>query len=906
MGGSTSDFFERFHKEVEKSPATIALQVVSREGTRESYSRARIASEITAISLHLLDQGLQPGDTVGILMENHPRWGIAFLAAQSAGARIVPFDVMHSAATLAHLVEHSDCRFLFSSAQLLEKFESIQESMPKPLPAVLAAVEREAYPSWEEIVSASDSTAYRFPLVERDPDEVFLLVYTSGTTGNPKGVMLSKRSIYQTVIEVLETVEVRPSDHVLGVLPLYHMLALMANFLIPLYVGARVTYLDSIEPQRILKAFQEEGISIFVCVPQFYYVMHRRIFLEIEGRGFVARSLFKRLLKLSHFMNHRLGLNPGRTFFRPIHRNFPSLSFFAVGGARFDGEIAESFVDLGFPMIQAYGMTETSAVSTVAGRGVKGLGSVGRPLSHAQLRIDQPDANGIGEVLISGLHIMKGYWKNREATDETLDGEWLHTGDLGYLRDGFLYITGRQKDVIVLSSGKNIFPEEIEQAYEKEIPLIKEMCVVGISDASGEEGEEKLHAVIVPDQDHAKSQQIVNASDMIRYLIENKSQAIPPHKRVRSFEVWQDALPRTTTRKIKRFEVQEMVEEKAKQSPADAPQAQGSEPQNATEARLFELLQSTGKLAVVNREMNLELDCGFDSLERVEFMSNVQERFQIQISDEAATQILTVQELVEAVEKRLSGEVSDEKEAGPVSWAEILRAPLDEDDRQQVRQILRRRPFTELFYFFLTRIDWLLCKLFLRFRVEGLENLPRDFPYLLCPNHLSYLDGFVLAAALPLRLVQRLFFLGYSDYFGGKVMFFLGSLIKIVPVDANRYLRQALRLGSEGLNRGLVLSVFPEGERSIDGSLKIFRKGPSILACQLEVPVVPVAIIGTWEVWRRGSNQFRLHPVTVRFGKPVIPPAGSRDYAEFNARLRAAVAELIDSEPNPHDSAGSL
>ncbi len=895
--GSTLDFFECFQQEVEKSPETIALQAVSREGVRESYSLSRIASEINAISLHLIEQGLKPGDTVGILMENHPRWGIAFLAAQSAGARIVPFDVMHSAATLAHLVEHADCRFLFSSAQLLEKFESIQKSLPEPLLAVLAAVEHEAYPSWEGIVSSSDSKSYRFPLVERDLDDVFLLVYTSGTTGNPKGVMLSQRSIYQSVIQVLETVEVLPSDHILGVLPLYHMLALMANFLIPLYLGARVTYLDSIEPQRILKAFQEEGISIFVCVPQFYYVMHRRIFQEVEGRGFVARLLFKRLLKLSHFMNHRLGLNPGRTFFKPIHRKFPALSFFAVGGARFDAEIAESFVDLGFPMIQAYGMTETSAVSTVAGPGVKGLGSVGRPLKHAQLRINQPDANGIGEVLISGLHIMKGYWKNQEATDETLADDWLHTGDLGYLDDGFLYITGRKKDVIVLSSGKNIFPEEIEQTYEKEIPLIKEMCVVGIADALGEEGEEKLHAVIVPDLDYAKSQQVVNAADMIRYLMENKSQAIPQHKRVRSFEVWQDPLPRTTTRKIKRFEVQEMVVEKSLRSSSEAPQAQGSEPKSPTEARLFELLKATGKIAVVNREMNLELDCGFDSLERVEFMSNVQERFQIQISDEAATQILTVQELVEAVEKRLSGEVSGEKESGPVSWAEILRAPLDEDDRQQVHQILRRRRLTELFYFFLTRIDWLLCKLFLRFQVEGQENLPRDYPYLICPNHLSYLDGFVLAAALPLRLVQRLFFLGYSDYFGGTLMSFFGSLIKIVPVDANRYLRQALRLGSEGLSQGLVLSVFPEGERSIDGSLKTFRKGPSILACQLEVPVVPVAIVGTYAVWRRGSNRIRLHPVTVRFGKPILPPAGLRDYDEFNRRLREAVAELIESNP---------
>jgi len=568
-----------------------------------------------------------------------------------------------------------------------------------------------------------------------------------------------------------------------------------------------------------------------------------------------------------------------------------------VGGARFDQTVALSFRDLGFSVIQAYGMTESAAVATLMPLDSRAIGSVGPVLPHAEIRIKDPDNQGIGEVLIGGTSLMTGYWKNPEATDEVLSGGWLHTGDLGRLSPaGDLYITGRQKDVIVLASGKNIFPEELEYHYQTHCLYVKELCIVGVPDDSAQEGQEKLHAVVVPDFEALGREQIVNAADMIRYYFENASQKLPAYKRVKSFELRRDPLPRTTTRKVKRYEVQQELGKGGEDSQASPRFSQASRPRTKVEERVFALVSQAQKLPFVHREMNLELDAGFDSLQRVEFLSTLQEDFGIEFSDDEATEIYTIEDLVQAVEARLSGQGA-EGTGQRRSWQEILEQPLNEEDQARQKEFLTPRPLSELFVYFLCLCVYLLSKIFLRLRVAGQENLPRKYPYLICPNHLSYIDSPVFASCLPYRVIKRLFFLGYTDYFkGGGFMAWIGRLTKTVQVDADRNLRQALRLGAEGLRRNLVLCVFPEGERSIDGKLKEFRRGPAILAATLQLPIVPAAIVGTYQVWPRGTSKIRLHPVRVRLGKPLTPPSDPERFDEFNQQLSDAVAELIDQE----------
>jgi long-chain acyl-CoA synthetase len=875
----TLDFFEVLRRNVASFPERVAFQILAEEG-RETFTYARVAEDIRKISLLLGRAGVHSGDTVGILMENHPRWGIAFLAAQSAGAIVVPLDILHDPATLAKLIQHSDCRFMIVSERLAPVWEQVQALLGAPLPFLVAGEKSEAA-GWETAP---------LPIVERGLDEALMILYTSGTTGNPKGVALTRRNVYRNVVEAVNVVGPTAEDHFLSVLPLYHILSLVINFMIPVYLGARVTFLQSLEAQKVLKAFREEGVTIFICVPQFFYLAHRRIMQEVARQNLLKRFLFRRLLVVSRFCNLSLGVNPGRFFFKAIHQQFgPTLRLFGVGGARFDPQVAGSFRDLGFNLAQAFGMTETAALITIALPKGRQVGTAGAPMSHDEVRIKEPGENGVGEVLVRGENVMLGYYKNPEATAEALKDGWLHTGDLGCIDTrGFLHVTGRMKDVIVLSSGKNIYPEEIEKHYQSEIPYIKEICVIGVPDTSSGAGGEKLHAVIVPDFEYLKKEQILSAYETIRWRMETVSQSLPGYKRVMSLEIRSEPLPLTTTRKVKRFEVQREVLDQASK-PAAAPA--DAAPETPIEARLFALIRSVKDAPALNPALNLELDLGFTSLERVELLSSIQEAFGARIPEVEATRIHTVADLILAVKRLQSdGTAVSEEDEGKFSWDAILAAPLEPEDARTLDEALRARPVVELIYFLLSRLLALACRLLLRFRVEGRENLAPP-PGLLCPNHVSFLDGFLLVSAVPFSVLRRMFILADIEYFKGPLLSRAARWIKVITVTPDRGVRTSLRLAAEGLRRGMTMCVFPEGERSIDGTVKVFRKGSAILATELGLKVAPVGIRGAWEVWRRGSNQIRLLPVTLVFGKPLDATGKTAD--AFNEELREAVKKLL-------------
>ncbi len=854
----TLDFFEKFRENVERFPERVALDSISDVG-REAFTYRRVAQEAASIALSLSRSGIRPGDPVGILMDTHPRWGIAFLAVQSAGAVAVPLDVLHEKETLAGLIEHAGCRFLIVSGALLPTWEGVEAQLAQPLPFLVA---EQSHP---------EDAGAPLPLVHRSLDDALMILYTSGTTGDPKGVVLTGRNVYRNVVEVLKMIGPTSEDHFLEVLPLYHVLALVINFIIPLYLGARVTFLRELEAQRILKIFREEGITIFVCVPQFYYLVYRRILQEVERQSFLKRILFRRLLSLSRFANLRLGFNMGRFLFRAIHEKLgPRLRILGVGGARFDPEVAWFFRDLGFDLVQAFGMTETAALITVAGPSGHAVGTVGVPLPHVEIRVAEADENGAGEVLVRGENVMTGYLNNPEATAEALHDGWLHTGDLGCIDGrGFLHITGRLKDVIVLSSGKNIYPEEIEKSYQSSCPHVKEICVLGVPDESAGRGGEKLHAVIVPDFERLKAGQAASVYDTIRWEMENASARLPGYKRVMSMELRKDPLPLTTTRKIKRFQVRREILERSAM-PATAPDAAPGTP---LEEKLFAAIRGVKDAPVIGRSMNLELDLGFTSLERVELFSAIRETMGVRLPEEEAARIQTVAELADLVERLGAG--SQAPAEGPLtSWDEAFGP----------------RPSGDLLRPALAWCIRLLTRLLLRLRVEGLENLPAP-PFLVCPNHASFVDVFLVVSALPRRLLSKVFFVGDAAYFRGAVMSRLGRWTRVIPVSPERGVLSAMRLAAEGLSRGMLLCIFPEGERSIDGKVKAFRLGPAMLATEQGVPAVPVGIRGTWEVWPRGSNRIRLRRVGIVFGPP-LDPSGKTTGA-FNDELREAVLRLL-------------
>ncbi len=522
------------------------------------------------------------------------------------------------------------------------------------------------------------------------------------------------------------------------------------------------------------------------------------------------------------------------------------------------------------------------------------------------MRINEPDQDGIGEVWVRGPSLMTGYYRDPEATAEALHEGWLRTGDLGrLLSDGHLQITGRAKDVIVLASGKNIYPDELE-GYYGQSELVEEMCIVGIGDAEGRG--ERLHAVVVPDLDAARRRGYVNVREMIKWDLETMGAKLPGPQRLTSLQIRAEPLPRTPTRKIKRFVLQEEIAQRgvgddagvtagaaqpaAAVATLPAPGSEGSDlPAWTDEVR--EVVARYAKRTSVSPGDHLDLDLGLESLDRIELLTELEHLRGVVLDDEVGGRVHTVGELIDALgDARPADGERRSVEQAPDNWANVLAGTHDDLDRH-----LRRRPVLEYAMWLVLRalrgFWWLIAG----FRVRGAEKVRSEGALMICGNHTSYLDPFLICMALPLSALRRVFFVGYSEYFEGPIGGPLGRLVRNIPIDSNRNLERAMQAAAEGLRRGMVLVIFPEGGRSLDGSVREFRRGAAILARNLGVPITPVGIWGAYGVWPR-EGRIRRHPVTVDFGAALSPDQSPSDEALIGA-LRDEVIRLVAAAEDP-------
>jgi len=447
---------------------------------------------------------------------------------------------------------------------------------------------------------------------------------------------------------------------------------------------------------------------------------------------------------------------------------------------------------------------------------------------------------------------------------------------------------GRNTEVISLACGNNILPEEIEAHYRRS-PYVKEICVVGMphdsaglkaSQAAGHQpADERLYAVVVPDMELMRKRRIVNVGDLLRFELEGLSVHLPVHKRVLMYDVWFQALPKTAAGVVNRQEVKRRIREKPDPGP-----------QNWHAHAAASLILGRAKGAVVTRESSLELDLGLDSMDRVELITELEQRLGVRISEEQVCRILTVGELIDAIPSACTPTHGELDRA----WTMILR-DLPSASDPLLGGLLGGRALAGSFLFAVIRVMRLLWP---RLRISGIEDLPRTGPYILSPNHQSYLDPFIICGALPYRVFRQLFFVGAAEYFETPFMRWLARQCNCVPVDPDANLVPAMKAGAFGLAHGKILLLFPEGERSIDGEVKRFKKGAPILAHHRGVPIVPVAIRGAFELWPRslGINwkvlrPWSAHVVSVTFGRP-LRFDGPTDYANAAATLRDKVAEL--------------
>ncbi len=929
-----NNYWEWFAAAAERYATHTAVEVQGRDpegsgrGRLDSFTYAGLRRMAEVAAGGLQARGIVAGDRCVILADNDAHWCAAYLGILRLGAIGVPLDTNYKPKQIATLLRDCGAKILFTTPKYLATAAEANQSvggqceiilLHAPEPSGPGHGAAEGYACLEAVLKAG-APAPDLPPCPARPEDPAVILYTSGTTADPKGVVLLHGNVMAEVSAALHVIQVSEKDCVLGVLPLFHALTLLANCWAPFTVGARVVYLEALNTTELMRALRERGATIFACVPQFYYLIHQRVMEQVAAANWAKRKLFRGLLRLNGALRRTLGLNLGRIAFRKVHAVLGlQMRFLISAGSRFEPKIAFDFFRMGFDILQAYGLTEVCGASNVTRPGETHVDSVGQPLPGVEVRIlpPEPGFDGRdGEVLIRGPIVMQGYYNRPEVNAEAIRDGWFYSGDLGYVDSkGRLFITGRKKEIIVTSSGKNIYPEEIEAHYLTS-PYIKEICVMGIS-RPDEPAAERLHAVVVPDFDVMRERKVVNANEWIRYDVENLSVRLPSQKRVLSYEVWNEELPRTTTRKLRRFEIERRVRERAAQQAAVVAAVAEAKPLTEEDiawsadpvvSRALEVIAEAAKHKQnVRPDANIELDLGLDSMERVELLTHLEQIFGTEVPDEVAQRIYTVRELIEAV--RPQGQAAARLGAVGDVWAKLLADT--PEDGLHLKDLLTPRWHVAIFMFVLLRACYVLCWLLLGLRVMGRERLPQHPPFVISPNHQSYLDPFLLVAVLPFRIFRKLFFVGASEYFTTPLMRWVAKQINVVPVDPDTNLLRAMQAGAFGLRNGLALILFPEGERSIDGTVKKFKKGAAILSTHLEAPIIPVAMDGVYHLWPRNRplNWRALLPgsgmrMRLAFGPPLPPPPklpepvtfkqAEAHYSGATEALRSAVAQMWD------------
>lgn len=777
---------------------------------------------------------------VAIFSENRPEWAYSFYAAWQNGCIAVPIDFMSTAEDVAYILE--DCRpeLVFCSRDTHPVLKEACRNLSYHIDVLV-------FEDMEEDRGGQGPT--EFP--EHDPEKTAAIIYTSGTTGSPKGVMLSYDNLLANIESVTEEVKIYTSgDNVMVLLPLHHIFPLLGSLVAPLYVGGTVVFSPSLSSEDLMHTLQTHGITIIIGVPRFYSLIRKSIKDKIDA-SLVARCIF--------FAARTAGSqNLSRLLFKKVHQMFGGkVRYLVSGGAKLDEEVGQDLTTLGFEVLEGFGMTEAAPMITFTRPGEVLIGSAGRPMSCNEVK----SVNG--EIVARGRNIMQGYYNRKTETEAILKDGWLHTGDLGYLDDkGFIHITGRKKEIIVLPSGKNVNPVEIEHKMAAMSDCIGEIAVYF--------GDAVLQAAVYPDFRKVREKGILNLDETIRQdVVDSYNRSVAPYKRIMKLHILAEELPKTRLGKVKRFMLQSLTQAATQRKDT------GREPDFQEYTAIKDFLRAQKEKDIYPGD-HFEIDLGLDSLDRVSFLTFLQSTFGIEVGEELLLDHPTVE--------KLSSYIRDKKKKMSVSvvkWAEIFR--------EKTNVILPRSWFA---HNFIKNSSKIALGLYFRLRGEGMENLP-DSPFIIVPNHQSYFDGLFVVSFLDNIRNKNTYFYAKERHVRKWWLKFLASRNNVIVMDIDKDLKLSLQKLAEVLKRGKNVIIFPEGTRTKDGNLGSFKKTYAILSRELNVPVVPVAIQGAFEALPTGSVIPRpLKNIRVKFLNPVYPE--NHTYDSLNELVfQKVAAELV-------------
>jgi len=835
-----------------------------RRGYRmEWFTYGQVLEMAVSFCRELETLGIGKGERVMLWGKNCAEWVAAFFGCAMCGVVVVPMDDGASAEFAARVSAQVAARLWVCSQP--HATENIAGAVP------VITLEGVRVPALSQRTRQGRGTpAPSFAAVGRD--DTHQIVFTSGTTAEPKGVVITHGNVLANIVPLEKEMQrylkyerwVHPVRF-LNLLPLSHVFGQFLGMFLPPLLGGTVIFQGEFKPSEIVSTIRRERVSVLVSVPRVLQSLKQKIERDLEDSG-----------KLEKFQR-RLRESDGKHFFRrwwifrDIRRQFGwKFWAFISGGAALDSATEEFWHRLGYAAIQGYGLTETTSLISVNHPFKLGRGSIGKVLPGRELKLAED-----GEILIRGGGVTAGYWNKdgqQRAVGEVTDaGEvtdkagWYRTGDVGALDEaGNLYFKGRKKDVIVTPGGLNIYPEDLEAALRRQ-PEVKDCVVVGI-----ERGGNAEPCAVLILRDEARGQEVV----------EGANQTLAEFQRMRMWVRWpQEDFPRTSTQKPRRNVIAEFAVRQILHS---------GEKGDASGSPVMELIgRITGRsVAGLQDEAVLDSDLGLSSLDRVELISALEDRYQVDLSETRFSGARTVRD----VEKMLSGEARQRAEYHYPQW--VLRWPVTW--LRWLAHYLLMRPAIFL-------LGWP--------RIEGRENLLGcSGPLLVVCNHISDIDVGFVQTALPARLRTRIttatrgealealhtpasgtnFFVGMY----ARAQWVLGvSLLNLFPLPREAGFRQSFGYAGEAVDRGYSVLVFPEGRHTVDGTMNPFRGGIGLLANNLDIPVLPMRIVGLYEVKQAGKKFARPGKIGVRIGQPMKFAVGSEP-EQIARDLQSAVEAL--------------
>lgn len=777
-----------------------------------SWTYQEFGARVKGLAQTLMGKGVERGDRVLLYARNSPYWVAAYFGILARGAVVVPLNPQSSPDQLDRIVASAEPKLLLLSTQT-------------PWPAKpLASV-------WIENLEAERiNSPLEMPGRDTDLDDLAEIVYTSGTTADPKGVMLMHRNLLSNIEALIKAIPLHPEDHVITLVPLFHMFGQMTSLLYPLSQGSTVTYLASPSSRAILDTLAHTPATHLVAVPEFLKTVIDRLEEQLAAIPHFARRLLRARIRA---------------------RISKTLHTVDCGGAPLDPEVERQWRRLGFEVLQGYGLTETSPIVTCNTPAEHRLGSVGKPLEGVEVRI-APD----GEILVKGPNVMKGYFRDEKRTHEAFEAGWFKTDDAGRLDgDGFLYVYGRKKYMILGPGGENVFPEDLEAELNK-VPGVRDSAVVGVEEG----GRIVIHAVLLCDQ--------CDGEDVVK----RANQHLSPHQRILRWSLWPEAdFPRSATRKVKKEEVIRWIRSHGEVRP----QATGA----AVTPLIRLLAQVTGQdPRAIHGSTEIVSALGLDSLLRIELVSRIEEELNASIEENQITPTTTVAELEAAINKQKGRAPTITK------YPRWSLSPWV----NKVRPAFQRVLFS----------SWLslLCPREV-FGIEHLEDLRG--PAIFMPNHRSFLDAPLVTLSMPRSFRRKLAIAAgtptlYTEFRWFVPVAELAFNSYPFPTQIGENIKPGLEYTGRLLDDGWNVLVFPEGQLNRTGQpLQELRGGAGVLAVEMRVPVVPVAILGTEKILPPDTAiPRRRGKVVIRFGKPMsLKPEES--YAEATRKIAAAISVLL-------------